>query len=159
MLWSHYADRHRGVVLEFSVTDNPHKCLKIDYTDERTLIDVNRLQREGFEYASPILKKMVQVKSKGWSYEDEYRLYEDLEPCDIGGGFYFRRFPKESLRRVIIGWRSDLEVSYVSRLLARSGLSGVPVTRACAQPHSYRIAYEGMDCSEESNILKLGDDD
>jgi hypothetical protein len=73
LLWSHYADSHKGVCLEFDSDERPIKGWKnfkyhpVSYSDERK-IDVFET---GFEKA---FLDLLTIKSKDWAYEEEYRL-------------------------------------------------------------------------------------
>ena len=159
VLWSHYADHHRGIALEIEITDDTTKRIKIDYNDERPSMDYASLYSErGEEYFAPIFKSLLSRKSRGWSYEDEHRLYEKLDECEIGGGFYFRSIPPQSLRRVIIGWRSKVETSYIERVLARNGWAHCFVTRAKAVDGTFLIDYDASEAEFSANTVKLGDD-
>jgi len=159
VLWSHYANHHRGIVLEFEVTDDQQKCVKIDYRNDRPCVDINRFYREGDDYIKPILLSLISRKSPGWSYEDERRLYEGLEDCELGGGFYFRPFPEQSLRRVILGWRCSIELSYIRRAISKAGYSGCLVTRARSTSDSYAIDFDRAELEWKQGGVKLGDDD
>ncbi|MCW1926343.1 DUF2971 domain-containing protein [Luteolibacter arcticus] len=159
VLWSHYADHHRGIVLEFEVTDDPSKCIKMEYSDERLSVDYASFYGEGGrEYFDPIFKKLSSRKSTGWAYEKEYRLYQSLAECKIGGGFYFCPIPPFCVRRVIIGWRSKVETSYVERVLSHNGWSHCVVTRAKVSPESFLIDYDTTEREVSSDAEKLGDD-
>ncbi len=156
VLWSHYADCHRGLVLEISVTDSEHR-VKINYSDERPCVDYEHPDLEESDYCSPIFEALLRTKSKGWSYEKEYRIYEELEDCDISGGLYFTLIPAKALHRVILGWRSEIEESYVQRLLNKSGFADCKVTKARAQEQSFLIEYEGSDDLIGEDQVKLGE--
>jgi len=159
VLWSHYGDHHRGIVLEFSVTDDSEKCMKMEYSDQRPTLDANLMfgpDNEG--HAKPVLKELTRRKSGGWAYEKEYRLYENLAECEITGGHYYRPFDKPALRRVILGWRSDVESSYVNRALSKAGFAHCLVTRAKAVSGTYLIDYDMSDPFSDEGFTKVGDD-
>ncbi len=159
VLWSHYADHHRGIALEIAVTDDAGKRLIITYTDERLFMDYKRWIGEGESYGIPLILKMIRRKSTGWSYEDEHRLYEDLDGCKISNGHYFRNLPRPSLHRVILGWRCDVEESYIKRLLRKSEFENCNVVRARPENRTFHIRYDGDDDPAADDIVKLGDDD
>jgi hypothetical protein len=159
VLWSHYADHHRGIVLEFSVTDDTEKCLKLEYSDQRPTIDVNQMFGSDVEgHALPTLKDLIRRKSSGWAYEKEYRLYEKLAECEISGGYYYRPFDKFALRRVIVGWRSDVELSYIIRALAKAGFEHCLATKARAVEGSYSVDFDSTDQFPDEGFTKLGDE-
>ncbi|MEO5714736.1 MAG: DUF2971 domain-containing protein [Luteolibacter sp.] len=158
VLWSHYADHHRGLALEMAVTDDPDKLIKINYSNDRICMDYRRWIKEEFAYRAPLLRQMMTTKSSGWSYEDEYRTYESLEECEkVSNGNYFTTIPKGSLCRVIIGWRSEIEESYVRRILRNSGFLDCKVSKAKSQNRSYHITYDEDDLAASPDLVKFGD--
>lgn len=85
LMWSHYADSHRGVCLEFE-TPNQKEFAEVEYTNKRPTIKMYNLfstyiahdfigkpiEAEGFKYAKDLIKPFF-VKSTDWSYEEEIR--------------------------------------------------------------------------------------
>jgi hypothetical protein len=141
VLWSHYADKHQGVAFEVDHQIDPEHLFKMEYTNERPVVDANRLRdSEGLEnYLKPLIDQLMKQKSPGWSYEREYRVFFGLESCDISGGHYFRRIPGNYLKRVILGFKCSLEAAYVSRTLAAHGLTDTRVVRAQMCRETYAI--------------------
>ena len=82
---------------------------------------------------------MIFQKSTGWRYEREYRVYVDLEKCEVAAGHYFRPIPNDFLKRVILGYQCSLEEKYVRKLLRQAGLNDVEVSRAKMATESYLI--------------------
>jgi len=93
VLWSHYAERHRGIALGFDI-DEP--ILKpVEYRKTR-----------------PILKTVDQraadwllfTKYHDWSYEHEARIFTALNDRDPDSDLYFAAFNEQLvLREVIVG--------------------------------------------------------
>jgi DUF2971 family protein len=144
VIWSHYADEHRGVAFEVEYRLDPQSLFKIQYTDVRPIIDANRLLNpDGInEYLLSVLHRLMIQKSPGWAYEREYRVFIDLPACDISKGNYLRPIPDNFLLRVILGFRCPLERGYVERSLSLNGLASVTVARAKMCSHSYAIRCE-----------------
>jgi len=98
MLWSHYADKHRGVCLGFDV--NAEKLEHVSYVNSRFPKPHNPM-------SETFVQKLLYTKFAHWSYEDEYRLYVSLN--DQENGLYFVLFSEElSLRQVIVGAESAI---------------------------------------------------
>ena len=97
VLWSHYADKHKGLCLGFEV-DN--KLLgKVDYVDTRLPVPP--------QLNDEFMRKLLFTKFKHWEYEQEYRVYVQLEEEE--GGMYFSEFSKElQLKKVIVGDQSSV---------------------------------------------------
>jgi len=141
VLWSHYADKHRGVAFEVDHVIKPDQLFKIVYTNERPVFNANRLHDQPKaldDYLRPLVIKLIKQKSQGWSYEREYRVFIDLSSCNISRGHYFRPIPDNYLKRVILGFKCPLETSYVARSLDARGLSTTDVVRArmCLETYS-----------------------
>jgi hypothetical protein len=79
LLWSHYADGHRGVSLEYDSAERPVKrwknwqFLRVGYTVDRR-IDISRV---GFHEA---FIHLLSTKGVDWAYEREHRLVTLLGP-------------------------------------------------------------------------------
>jgi hypothetical protein len=139
VLWSHYADHHRGIVLEVDHWKN-EQLHPVTYTDERPTIDVALLggsERDAHLLAE--LKKMLARKSPGWSYEREYRVFAGLASCVVADGSYFLPIPTDFLKRVILGFKCLIDDVYLRRCLDLAGFPEVEVARAFDDNRTYKI--------------------
>ncbi len=128
VLWSHYADGHRGVALVFEIPDD--QAIIAHYQPERFRLDVDAaMQRGGF--AEPDLQAFIAAKFASLRYENEVRLICGLNDhfCQIdakGKKVYFESLSLESfgvdtlkLVGLIRGARCDLKPADIaSELLA-----------------------------------------
>lgn len=139
VLWSHYADKHRGVAFEISHTRDPQRLVKIEYDKDRPVLDPARVTDR--TYIAEIISALIRQKSRGWEYEQEYRVYVQLKDCEISGGHYFQKIPDKLLKRVILGYDCPLEEDYVRKALDAHGLSSVKVVRArmCLKTYSIQV--------------------
>ena len=95
LMWSHYANGHRGLCLGFAASDNDPffaRALPVVYSAAQPVFD----PRDDDFRAS---EKVVLTKSEHWSYEREWRITETR-----GKGPYV--FPAEALTTVIFGCRA-----------------------------------------------------
>lgn len=106
LMWSHYADAHRGVVLRFRsipAFDTPYGMAKpVNYVNEvPALVNkeelVDMLAGSGVMNTPAILERATYTKSCEWAYENEWRI-------NAGGG----RLPGEQYEDVPFG-RNDLD--------------------------------------------------
>lgn len=148
VLWSHYADKHRGVALEMKFDFNPKHVIKMHYPTERPTIDANiytRLKHNEVElarYLLSLLDLLIRRKSPGWAYEREYRVFFDIQNYKdliMSDGHYFKRIPDNFLARVILGWRCPLEEKSVIKALEASGLTSTKVVRAKMSLDTYTV--------------------
>jgi len=98
VLWSHYADKHKGLCLGFEVKNN--LLGKVDYVDSRLSVPT--------EFNEEFMKKLLFTKFRHWEYEQEYRIYVQLEEEE--GGMYFAEYSDElRLKKVIVGDQSSVK--------------------------------------------------
>lgn len=99
LMWSHYADYHRGFCLEFA-TDDPFfaRARPVIYSDNLPCQDL-------IEFMDPRENRMpplyLVTKLRDWDYEKEWRVADP----SVGPGT--KRYPPESLTGVIFGCRMD----------------------------------------------------
>lgn len=72
-MWGHYADNHKGILIEFDAT-HPimQKALKVKYSEK--LNDVIIKERDDFSKFASIIYTSLMTKHNSWSYENEYRI-------------------------------------------------------------------------------------
>jgi hypothetical protein len=113
-MWSHYADFHRGICLEFNFADDrsiaeiPGRYERhiiypfpVKYRSERPIINIIQ--------PSKAISEFMQVKSTEWAYEEEHRAFT----TDYIGIAHYEPW---SLRKIIIG--CQMSDSKISDLLA-----------------------------------------
>jgi hypothetical protein len=98
LLWSHYAERHRGIALGFDI--NKAKIKRVSYVKERPIFKAIDLS---------LVHQLLFTKYIDWSYEREVRVFTRLEEKDSETGLYFADFTDDCvLREVIVGPLSNL---------------------------------------------------
>lgn len=101
VLWSHYADRHRGISLGFDVSND--LTLPVNYSKDRVEIrfegnDPNNGLSEAF------VDELLRTKYDHWIYEEERRVFVGLDEGTNENGLYF--YPFDSfikLREIVVG--------------------------------------------------------
>lgn len=127
ILWSHYADKHKGICLGFEVP--PSAINEIDYVDQR--LNKPDIPDE------PLMKKLLLTKFKHWEYEQEYRAYLGL--TDETNGLYFADFSENlSLKSIIVGAQSEITRAEISQTLG-SLSKNVEVFKARAGFKSFEV--------------------
>jgi len=136
--WSHYADRHRGLCLGFEI---PERFLKkINYRPSRLKPNIQLLLSRTPEAEEYIMEAM-HTKFAHWSYEQEHRLWVDLDHCAKQGDLFFNPLSDDiRLKIAIVGHRStvtrkelgealgDLD-SQVMKFKARLAFKSYTITR------------------------------
>jgi hypothetical protein len=94
VLWSHYADKHRGICLGF---DLDSRCAKpVNYLSQRPRLKIPPSQKDA--------DQLLYSKFVDWQYEEEWRSWIQIDEPDSTTGFYFYNFDSHiQLREVIAG--------------------------------------------------------
>lgn len=96
VMWSHYADEHRGVGFKLRVLDEiDHLFLmsrKVDYSEKYLCVGNSIELADHFSRAAPInisalCWDLVYLKHEDWRYEKEWRCYIPLLDKPAGTGF------------------------------------------------------------------------
>lgn len=102
LLWSHYADGHRGVCLGFDIVESPSV---IDLRYQPNLIQPDELLEalKDPTKGTDVVMRMLTTKHEGWSYEQEVRVFSDLNDPPENGRHFFGFRQDFKLREVITG--------------------------------------------------------
>jgi hypothetical protein len=101
-MWSHYADKHRGICLGFDVLDE--LTSEVTYVGE--VLEVGNLNEVPRDEKEKIVERLLHAKYKGWCYEKEVRMHGDMKEQDEETGLYFMNFDEcLKLKEVITGAR------------------------------------------------------
>ena len=139
LLWSHYADKHRGMCLGFDVRDDTLKEVK--YVSRRLVLKSLRNLTKGTAI------KFLSTKYQGWSYEKEVRVFLSLEEKDKRNGFYFADFGDGiKLKEVLAG-----PVCKVKKKEITDSLRGYPES---VQVIKTRLAFQSFTVVENKKGFK-----
>lgn len=111
LMWAHYADDHRGAVIElglddeFLYQDDPNRkfARAVQYSTKRATIPIDE----------DILMEHFFVKSPEWRYEQEFRVIRRLEHADDvikpddDLAIHLFTMPPEYIKHVFIGVRTE----------------------------------------------------
>lgn len=117
LMWSHYADKHRGVCIEF---ERPDGFFDVQYKKNRIPFNLVEATKRSLAYMASgnqleyndsklwnTIAKPLLTKSLDWKYEEEVRCIftpscsnEELEMLDYGKYLYFM---PSKIRRVYLG--------------------------------------------------------
>ncbi|MCP2223813.1 hypothetical protein M2226_009585 [Bradyrhizobium elkanii] len=137
--WAHYADRHRGICLGFEVRAQAHK---VTYVSERLLARPSAMKSEGPK-AEAHVTEILTTKFEHWSYEDEYRLFPQLQERDPSGRYFLAFDDQVALREVIVGHRSAISRADIAQAL------GPLAPQVIA--YKARLAFRSFDVVRQKN--------
>ena len=140
VMWAHYAEKHNGLCLGFDLSDDKGFVQKVRYRPHRlrNLLDSSK-RLDGVDNA--IIEEMLTTKYKGWSYEQEYRVFAELKDQQTNGLYYFDFGPELMLREVILGARCKLSVGSVAKAVGKPPHS-VQVFKARPAFDSFQIVRQ-----------------
>lgn len=142
VIWSHYAESHRGIALGFDASAaSPETLYKVKYSKKRGALDVAAVHGVPVT-GTPKLSVMdgFTVKAPSWSYEDEYRTLIDLNTAEMIGENYFVPLPARSLVQVVLGVRCIYSNNDIRRILKSwPNAEKIEVLRAKMSRNSYQL--------------------
>lgn len=147
VVWSHYADAHRGIVLG------------IEYEDERDIIDIKYQDARGsivnpahsadnqemkYQIDEDNIRHVFGIKATSWEYEQEARRVIALDQCDMLNELYYESFDRSSLRFVVLGARCQMGPPHIKRLLSKHGFTSVEIMQSFPNRDRYRMERKSV---------------
>ena len=127
LMWSHYADSHKGVCLKFDILqdlDTFSLTVPVDYNSEYPEFDTLN--------GNPGVN-IITRKSPDWAYEHEHRTVKI-------NAYGLHTIKKDVLAEVIFGCRTSEKDKTLIRDLAKSnGFNRVSFSEAMANPEAYKL--------------------
>ncbi len=148
LMWSHYADKHRGIVIEF----DPDEFLKETCLSKHALQVMYRSNPPtipalfgddftGFEQA---MNLMLSTKALEWSYEEEVRISFPVPDGLKKDEAYDQSFDPGCIKRVIVGCynHADAKVhSAIEKIAGESDYAHVRFQRAYLDSDDYKLRF------------------
>lgn len=144
VMWSHYADMHRGVCLGLDIRKD--NLQPISYISNRGLVRKDALDNMNDD--------IFLIKNSSWEYENEYRYIFDIddtlklkplsEGSEVTGYFLGISGDILSIKEVIFGINVAQEeiINFTNEL--KDHLSGVTVIQARKSSHEYKMVPESI---------------
>lgn len=140
LLWSHYADSHKGICIEFDSTKLPTSIsMKVHYQDEYPKIE--------YPLPSDVTGFIpVLTKSTAWKYEQEFRsiLVAEAEnqPLNDGTSFLLSR---NTITNIYLGAEiTDSHKEYILELIGRSNINP-QIWVATLSNNTYSIDFQKLN--------------
>ena len=120
LLWSHYADQHRGVCLLYNIPasfllDKGNRIIgvdKITYGDEKMMECLTTLTGDAYKFTEVLIKTYLTTKSPSWRYEAEARIIREVDGL--------LQIPGHFLEQVCFGLRTEsVDIDLVTKLARR----------------------------------------
>jgi hypothetical protein len=141
LLWSHYADRHKGICLGFDLRRGS-EGQKVLYEKKRPRMDLG-------SYTDPLSipayfqDRLLRTKFSDWEYEQERRKVVDLSKAKQENGLYFLPFDEDlRLKEVILGVQNDLSLEVIRELTKATNPHAV-VFKTRLERRGFRVVGDG----------------
>ena len=144
LMWSHYSNAHRGLVIEFDpgyALFRPGLLVKVTYHTERAVLDPST------QDAAKEAEALVKWKDIRWGYEREYRLVLPFAGIRSRSrkareGYYLR-IDGTAIKSVTLGVLTPIKLkNSVRGLLKRPFLSHVELWAMQLDPKAYKLHRE-----------------
>jgi hypothetical protein len=160
LMWSHYADHHRGFVVEFDPTHpffdqraaptDPIRWLRpVEYSPGRRSLMVPAIGQDDGHYQEEVITATFLTKAEEWRYDEEWRMVlppKDAEVVgtDLGGSdVHVVAFPPAAVTGIILGARaSDELVNACQSILGCPEWAHVPLRKAALSVDRYALVIE-----------------
>jgi hypothetical protein len=137
LMWSHYADNHKGICLEFR-TDNNFLL-----PSAQEVIYRSKYPKWKPQQLSDVALEMILTKADAWSYEKEFRLIGHPDRSGhlrIEGECF--RLPPDTLASVVVGCQGDFDAV---RAITTRYAPGLPIKRTIRTPNHYTLTLQDDD--------------
>ncbi len=115
-MWAHYTDNHKGIVIgldENQFVKDKLALVKVCYRDEMVLLPVTATPEKLKQY-DKYIDDVIRKKESNWKYEEEVRLYANLNEKDVDGNYYFN-IPPSSITEIYLGLRSHETTEIIAK--------------------------------------------
>jgi hypothetical protein len=150
LMWSHYTDSHKGMLLEFDTShqyfEDNLRFLEVTYSETRVPFDPTWPDKS--EELAQHCKQVLCTKNSAWDYEGEWRslfpLHWGMQKPDTRDAqrvLYFTNFPPEIIRRVVLGFRCPVEIERQVREARKKNGMDFSLCRAVLHSREFRVEY------------------
>jgi hypothetical protein len=165
LLWSHYADKHKGLALILEV---PEKAItQVEYRSDRMPVTHAMMDAEADCPArDSISARMLRTKADEWSYEDEARIFFDISKATLTDGMYFTPFNETvELIGVVLGPLCTVSTKEIMKALpvgnsltvirSRIAFGSYKVVRNLLHPELVLNHYSPQDAASADTLLVI----
>ncbi len=133
LMWSYYADGHKGFCLEFETSFDPFKrAMPVKYRQEFPEMEITKIlwDKNPEITFEPLLTKFVD-----WSHEKEYRVFHQESGVAFG-------YPSESLTGIYFGPEIKFEHIEIIALILRGQNPSVKLYQGHRSKEKFKIDFE-----------------
>lgn len=142
LMWSHYSDSHKGLVLEFYKDKLDNSIIECNPKLRMTVIDNVRYSNDfplieisgNLDSTSDSIKDVVFTKSLDWKYESEVRIISDLTKNNY--------FDLSCIKSIYLGCRFEKDTDFKDLINENAILSKIPIYRMKEKVRKYELEYK-----------------
>jgi hypothetical protein len=133
LMWSHYANNHKGIVFEFDTNDKTFiHCEEVKYSEEYYKYNLNTFHDRSYSLLP------LYTKAKYWEYEQEVRY---VHPYGAG----LVDFDPNSVKGIYLGCKSDENIfKEVSNVLLKTKRN-IPIYKANKHFEMYSLTFQKIN--------------
>ena len=142
LMWSHYADYHKGLCLEYDLKDCDDEtfCMLMPIIYQFNLqLQKDDVKLSDFTYSR--LLQMILIKSKEWSYEKEWRLIKSLDFPSSEREFH--KFPY--LKHIYVGAGASNDCLLLE-IVNFAHSDGIPISKMFRNDNDFSLHGRLMKC-------------
>lgn len=144
LLWSHYANRHKGVALKFEIKDEI--ALPVRYRQNRFSIDLLAKKYHKQSVTKKETEGIWLTKFISWNYEEEIRVICSQDDCFKKNGLLFHPLNEEiNLLGLILGPLCDLTINSIKEKLPKG--KEIEIIKS-------RLAFRSFSIVEQRNFKR-----
>lgn len=133
LMWSHYAENHKGFVLEFDTSFEPfNKSFPIEYLDDISPISSTKLF---YGDSTRFVQNMLCKKYRNWAYEYEWRCFHREKDKLF-------TYEPEALTGIYLGWKIDRALMEIIFSFMMNQNSNVKYYLAANVPNQFKIEFK-----------------
>jgi hypothetical protein len=116
LMWGHYAEKHTGIGLGFDIPDQ--LLAEVVYRKRLLKMEID-LKTKELKPTLKVVEQLLRTKFFDWKYENEMRLFVNLDHDSVESGKYFYSFSNDLvLREVILGPHCELPIEGVRNIVS-----------------------------------------
>ena len=150
LMWSHYADNHKGIILGFDFDDeyliNDNIFKDVIYSNSVAVLDIEHLKI-----------KISITKSLDWKYEKEKRLIvpkSHLHLLNKKNNISGINIKKSSIKEIILGSRINSKtIAEIKNIVNKKEFSHIQVLRSALKIREYKIVNMNITNEFRSKVF------
>ncbi|MFA6740551.1 MAG: DUF2971 domain-containing protein [Arcobacteraceae bacterium] len=154
LMWSHYANYHRGFVIEFKQDFIKNLDIqKVKYSSKRNILTYEDIKENNFNH-------ILFEKSVEWAYEQEYRAILSLDKADkvLDNNIYLFKFDKSKINSITFGCKMPEEnkKTIIDLIKNDQSFKGVAFNHAYINEDGYNLNFYYNDGQITNRLMYEG---